>query len=68
MRSPRRPYSSQKSHVHLVEILQALRRRDFKSAEAALVAALSYSERAMNLLMDMDRSSTTWKKQRNRRV
>lgn len=52
-----------KIHVHLMEILQALRRRDPKAAEAALVAALSYSERAMNLLMDMDRSSTSLNRQ-----
>lgn len=48
-----------KIHAHLIEIFQALRRKDFVAAENALVAALSYAERAMNLLMDMERSSSS---------
>ena len=43
-----------KIHAHLLEILQAIRRKDPKAAEAALVAALGYAERAMNLVMDME--------------
>ena len=46
-----------KIHAHLIEILQALRRKDPKAAETALVAALGYAERAMNLLMDMDNTT-----------
>ena len=46
-----------KIHAHLLEILLAFRRKDPKAAETALVAALSYAERAMNLLMDMDQTS-----------
>ncbi|RKE77427.1 GntR family transcriptional regulator [Rhizobium sp. AG855] len=45
-----------KIHAHLLAVLLALRAKDLQSAEDALVAALSYAERAMNLLMDMDRT------------
>ena len=48
-----------KIHAHLIEIFQALKRKDLAAAEDALVAALSYAERAMTLLMDMDRTSST---------
>lgn len=48
-----------KIHAHLIEILEALRRKDSAAAETALVAALSYAERAMTLLMDMERSSSS---------
>lgn len=51
-----------KIHAHLFEILQALSRRDIETAKAALVAALSYSQRAMNLLMDMDETSKNLRK------
>ncbi|MFT3671568.1 GntR family transcriptional regulator [Aestuariivirga sp.] len=50
-----------KIHAHLCEILDAFRRKDLKAAEAALVAALSYAERAMNLLMDMERTTSSLK-------
>lgn len=53
------PVFVSKIHVHLIEILEALRRKDPAAAETALVAALSYAERAMTLLMDMDRSSSS---------
>jgi DNA-binding GntR family transcriptional regulator len=46
-----------KIHAHLLEILQAFRRKDLDAAVMALVAALSYAERAMNLLMDMEHTS-----------
>lgn len=45
-----------KIHDHLVEILHAVKRNDAQAAKTALVSALSYSERAMTLLMDMDRT------------
>ena len=48
-----------KIHAHLMEILEAVRRKDLIAAETALVSALSYAERAMTLLMDMERSSTS---------
>lgn len=51
------PIFVSKIHAHLIEILQALRRKDPKAAETALVAALGYAERAMNLLMDMDNTT-----------
>jgi len=57
-----------KIHAHLREILEALRRKDATSAEAALVAALSYAERGMNLLMDMDSSSRSLSSKRRRKV
>jgi DNA-binding GntR family transcriptional regulator len=55
-----------KIHVHLVEIFQALRRKDSEGAVDALVAALSYAERAMTLLMDMERTSSTLRAQKRR--
>lgn len=45
-----------KIHAHLIEVLQAVRSKHLEAAEAALVAALSYAERAMNLLIDMERT------------
>lgn len=51
------PMFAAKIHAHLLEILQSFRRKDYKAAEMALVAALSYAERAMNLLMDMEQTS-----------
>ena len=53
-----------KIHAHLLEILQAIRRKDPKAAEAALVAALGYAERAMNLLMDMELTAKPIKQKR----
>lgn len=53
-----------KIHAHLLEILLAFRRKDSEAAETALVAALSYAERAMNLLMDMDHTSRSLKQKR----
>lgn len=55
-----------KIHVHLLEILEALKRKDVAAAQTALVAALSYAERAMTLLMDMERSSSTLSVQKKR--
>ncbi|WP_165826244.1 GntR family transcriptional regulator [Rhizobium wuzhouense] len=55
-----------KIHIHLIEILEALRRKDHVAAETALAAALSYAERAMNLLMDMERSSSSLRGQKHR--
>lgn len=46
-----------KIHVHLLEVLQCFKLRDLQGAQRALVSALSYAERAMNLLMDMERTS-----------
>lgn len=59
-----------KIHAHLTEIFQALRRKDTTDAVTALVAALSYAERAMTLLMDMERSTTLLKgpKRRSRKA
>lgn len=48
------PLIAKRIHGHLLEILQAVKKGDKKNAEAALVAALRYSERAMTLLMDID--------------
>lgn len=55
-----------KIHAHLIEVFQALRRKDPIAAENALVAALSYAERAMNLLMDMERSTSSLPGQKRR--
>jgi DNA-binding GntR family transcriptional regulator len=55
-----------KIHVHLQEIFQAIRRKDGEAAEEALVAALSYAERAMTLLMDMERTSSSLRAQKRR--
>lgn len=55
-----------KIHAHLIEVFQALRRKDPIAAENALVAALSYAERAMNLLMDMERSTSSLRGQKRR--
>lgn len=41
-----------KIHAHLIEIFQALRRKDSIAAANALVAALSYAERSMSPLTD----------------
>lgn len=46
-----------KIHAHLLEVLYSIKRKDLKGAETALIAALGYAERAMNLLMDMERTS-----------
>jgi DNA-binding GntR family transcriptional regulator len=51
------PLFAGRIHVHLQEMLQAIKRGEKKAAEEALVAALRYSERAMTLLMDIDRST-----------
>jgi DNA-binding GntR family transcriptional regulator len=60
------PVFVSKIHVHLIEIFEALKRKDTDAAEDALVAALSYAERAMTLLMDMDRTSSTLRAQKRR--
>lgn len=48
------PLFATRIHAHLKEILQAVKKGDKRAAEAGLVAALRYSERAMTLLMDID--------------
>lgn len=53
-----------KIHAHLLEILHALRHKNPKAAETALVSALSYAERAMNLLMDMEQTSKSLRQKR----
>lgn len=58
------PMFVSKIHAHLLEILQAFRRKDLEAAEIALVAALSYAERAMNLLMDMEQTSKSLNQKR----
>ena len=60
------PVFVSKIHVHLIEIFQALRRKDSGAAEDALVAALSYAERAMTLLMDMERTSSSLRARKRR--
>lgn len=45
-----------KIHAHLLEIFRALRRKEPTAAANALVAALSYAERAMSPLMDLEPS------------
>lgn len=51
------PLFATRIHAHLKEILQAVKKGDKKAAEAGLVAALRYSERAMTLLIDMEQIS-----------
>ncbi len=55
-----------KIHVHLIEVFQALMRKDSIAAENALVAALSYAERAMTLMMDLERSSSSLQEPKRR--
>lgn len=61
------PVFVSKIHVHLIEIFQAMRRKDLDAAVTALVAALSFAERAMNLLMDMERTSSSLRDGKQRR-
>lgn len=55
-----------KIHAHLIEIFQSLRRKETIAAVNALAAALSYAERAMTLLIDMEQNSSALRVQKRR--